>query len=74
MTTITIEGKKYSVNCSSKTAHAIMYKILDWMQEEDNIGCQTGEGLYQNINCRETVMELMADIIDGILEPQLTEE
>lgn len=67
---IKIGSRVFSINYSSEVADEVLNKIIQWMEHPDHYSAHSGEGIIQNDNTLIDAPELIADIIDEILQPQ----
>lgn len=63
----------YSVNIpeSVKIREEVFEAIIDWMVKNS---AYSGESIMQSDSCLITASELLADIVDDIIKPEIKEE
>ncbi len=71
MKEIKIGSNKYNIEYSSSVAIDVLNKIIAWMEMKDHYASHSGEGIMQNDDCIIDAPELISDIIDDILKPEL---
>ncbi len=71
MREIKIGSRVFWINYSSEVADEVLNKIIQWMEHPSHYSAHSGEGIMQNDNTLIDASELISDIIDEILQPQL---
>lgn len=69
---IEIRRDKYTIQYGEGTAYAVLDKVIEWMIKHPASTC--GEGIMQSDDCQTYAADLIADIVDDILIPELIEE
>ena len=74
MKQIKIGHGTYEINYSPETAHAVLNKIIEWMEEPNHYASNSGEGIMQSDNTIIDAPDLISDIVDDILKPKFIKE
>lgn len=70
MKEILIGGRdRYEINYTQEVADDVLNAIIKWMEQKDHYAAHSGEGIYQDDCCQIDALELVANIVDDILQP-----
>lgn len=67
-------NREFEIEYSPEVAMKVLDKIIEWMTHKDHYASYSGEAIMQNDNTIIDAPELISDIVDDILKPELKKE
>jgi len=64
----------YEIPYTPETAQAVLDKLIEWMEHPNHYASAHGEGIMQSDNTVIDAPDLIADIVDDILQPKFLKE